>query len=193
MRTVPARPAPRAGSACGDRDDRVAHPRVLREGLPAHEREPATGPQRARDVGERSAGVGEEHHTEAREGEIDTIRCEREGLRVRVLESQVRELLGARALARACEHRRRDVDAEHGAGRTYTRRELQARLADSAADVEHALAFAWPCAVHGSETERREHCVHARVLGDPLRPACSFQYSICSAFGPVASMRAPPR
>jgi hypothetical protein len=164
------------------RGHRIAHPRVLRDRLPTHECDASAGPDRARQVRERGVRVREEHHAEAGEHEIDAGR-RNVRLRVGVLEAQGRAALGARLLARQLEQRRRDVDAEHGAGRPDAPRSQRVCRARRRRCALARARRARSSARASGPINASIAALFATHFGRPVVPVL-----ICSELGPVASM-----
>ena len=143
-------------------------PAVPADLLPAEEGEAPAGRECGTHVREGGDRIGEEHHPETREREVEGARREGEGLRVGVLEAHVvhAELAGARA--GPFEHRGGDVDPQHGAAGGDPFSELQTRLPAAAADVEHALAGRHLCPLDGRESERSDLLIEQGFQGHPL-------------------------
>ena len=96
---------------------RHAPPRVRSQRLPARERDPAVGAQRAAQVCERRHRIREEHDPETRDHRVERHGLERIYLRVGLRELDVAKAGACGIGTRALEHRRRQVGSEHGTGR----------------------------------------------------------------------------
>src|SRR5581483_1839435 len=129
------RQRPAGGEGAAERQQ----PLVLAELLPGEERQAPAGPQGTADVPEGGDRVGEERGAEAADGDVERLVRERVHLGVGLLESDVRQPLGAAALAGSREHPRRQVHAER-ASRDRRARRVARRLTAPTPDVEHAIA-----------------------------------------------------
>lgn len=96
-------------------------------------------PQRPADVGERRAGVVEEHRAEPADRQVEALPRERVDLRVGALEADVAQPLGAGELAGTFDRGRGDVDPERIAF-VGSARGLPRRLPGAASDVEDMVA-----------------------------------------------------
>src|SRR5262249_54411855 len=143
------------------------HPRVLRQRLPADEAEPSSRTQGGVQVGEGGDRVDEEHDAEAREADVEVPGLEARRLGVGRPEGDVADPIGA--LARAGEHRRREVDARDRASETDATGELDRRITCAAADVEDALARPDADPLHRRPSQRPDLLVEDVLQGDPLR------------------------
>ena len=152
----------------GHRERRDRHPLVHEQRLPAHEREPAAGCDRAVQVGERGDRVVEEHHAEAAEQQVGPGR-DRVHLRVADLEGDV----GRRPRARRAGGRPRSSGAEMSMPVVTPRAASRAAASVVAPvpqpDVEHGRVGRGRGGVEERGRERREHLVVARLVGDPDR------------------------
>ncbi len=110
----------------------------------------SAGDQCPGNVREGGHRVGIEHDAAAREGEIEAVLAEVGGLDVGLNEAKVGELAGSGPAAGLAEHARRQVDADHLAGR-HQRRKVEGGRAHATPNVEHPVA--------GSRVEPPDDCV----------------------------------
>ena len=113
------------------RGQRQPHPGIEAQLLPTHECDASAGREARAQVRERRDRIGEEHHAEAAEDQIEGRGAERRRLGIGVQEARVRESALGRARPRALEHRAGDVDAGDRAARSDLLGELQASSARS--------------------------------------------------------------
>src|SRR2546430_4202105 len=140
-------PGPQVGSSvssgfCDERLHRElgpVQPVVVELSPPHHHAEPATGNERLSDVPQRGHGVGEEHRPHAREREVVGV-LEFGHLDIGGDELDVRDAGLVRLRHGGLDEALSDVDADRLAfGSDYLGQALR-RIAEPAADVEHALA-----------------------------------------------------
>src|SRR5262249_48106074 len=114
--------------------------RVLLQRSPADEGESPVRPEATTNIDERRGGVGEEHHSEAREGGVERGRLERGHLGICLDEPHAFTPLG-RALCER-QHRSRPVDAYDCSVRRDRPRKGERGLTPATAYVQDALAGA---------------------------------------------------
>ena len=113
-------------------------PRVIARLAPAGECQPARRPQRLAHIGKRKRRLGEKHHAEPRDQEIEACGIER--IHGCIGEHEIDRQARRRDLPGASQHRGRDVDAEHMSGRADFLRERDCRGAAAATDIDDPLA-----------------------------------------------------
>ena len=166
-RRVGVRERERAGTAArlvgllGDLDERLhdllraVHPLVVLAPAPDERAEAAAGLERVVDVAHGRDRAGEEHRPEARERVVERV-GERRCLDVGDLEARVRDAELACVRFGRLDEARRDVDAERGTGRADELGQLHRRVAEAAADVEHAVALGGRERLHRGGAVQRE-------------------------------------
>ena len=188
----------RSGSVRGDgrldghvlarRHERHEHPRILRQRLPAHERNATLVAQRGAHVAERGGRILEEHHAEARE---ENVELALESVHLRVVAKE-RDVAGAglsRAAAGALEHRLRNVDADNPAAASDARGKLERRGAAAAPDVEHRMAEARRGGIDCQRRDFFELPVEHLLTPHPARSGNRVPESDLFDIGPVGFVR----
>jgi hypothetical protein len=156
------------------RHRRDQHPLVDAGVLPAHETQATTRAQRTSEVRERRDRIGEEHHPEAADHQIQLVLTEPVALRVGRNERDVAQARRRRAAAGRLQHRDRQVDAHDPARRACRPRRGERQVTGAATHVEDPLPGLDLHGIQDVDAEGPEHRLVAPVVGRPVVP-----------FGPV--------